>query len=178
MKKKLWINKLILLLMIGFNFGCDQVSKVIIREEIGSHDQYKFLFDRLTLLKVENYGAFLSFGDQLPETIKYILLSLLPLMVLGYGLYYLFVHPQPKRLYHIGLCCVIGGGFGNLYDRMVYGSVTDFLHLDLEVFQTGIFNLADISISSGMVMVLFAVYQNHKSEKEMESTGGEGSPTV
>ncbi len=172
MKKKMLLNKLFLLLIISFNFGCDQVSKIMVREEIGSHDQYKFLFDRLTLLKVENFGAFLSFGDQLPDTVKYILLSVLPLMVLGYGLYYLFVDPRPKSLYQIGLCCVIGGGFGNLYDRMVYGSVTDFLHIDFELFQTGIFNLADMSISGGMLMILLAVYQNHKNEKQLESIAG------
>ncbi|MFA6946987.1 MAG: signal peptidase II [Pedobacter sp.] len=60
---------------------------------------------------------------------------------------------MPKILL-TGWCFVIGGGIGNLYDRIVHGSVTDFLHLDLGVFQTGIFNMADVSIMLGMVLIL------------------------
>ena len=55
----------------------------------------------------------------------------------------------------IGLCFVIGGGVGNLFDRMVYGSVTDFLYLKFGVFQTGIFNMADVSIMTGMLFSFF-----------------------
>lgn len=51
-----------------------------------------------------------------------------------------------SNLQVVGWCFVIGGGTGNLYRRIVHGSVTDFLHLDLELFQTGIFNLADVSM--------------------------------
>jgi signal peptidase II len=58
----------------------------------------------------------------------------------------------------IGISCIIGGGLGNLYDRMVFGSVTDFLHLDFVIFQTGVFNLADLSISLGTLLILISLY--------------------
>ena len=54
----------------------------------------------------------------------------------------------------IGLCFVIGGGVGNLFDRILYGSVTDFLYLKFGIFQTGIFNMADVSIMTGISIVL------------------------
>ncbi|MCY1383789.1 Lipoprotein signal peptidase [compost metagenome] len=53
-----------------------------------------------------------------------------------------------------GICCLIGGGIGNVYDRIVYGSVTDFMHIDFVLFKTGIFNIADISIMTG-VSIMF-----------------------
>ena len=53
----------------------------------------------------------------------------------------------------LGLACVLGGGIGNLYDRVLYGSVTDFLHIDFGLFQTGIFNLADVSIMVGAFLL-------------------------
>jgi len=37
---------------------------------------------------------------------------------------------------------LIGGGIGNVYDCILFGSVTDFLHLDFGIFRTGIFNFA------------------------------------
>lgn len=54
----------------------------------------------------------------------------------------------------IGVCFLIGGGIGNIYDRIVYGSVTDFLHMDFVLFKTGIFNMADVSIMTGIGLLL------------------------
>ena len=54
----------------------------------------------------------------------------------------------------IALCFLIGGGIGNLYDRILHGSVTDFMHMDFYIFQTGVFNFADISIMIGIGILL------------------------
>ncbi|MET3114361.1 signal peptidase II [Pedobacter sp. CG_S7] len=170
MKRKVFLKKVLLFLVICCNIGCDQISKSIARNELGSHEQVKFLYNRLTLIKVENSGAFLSFGDKLPVGVKFVFLSLLPLMFLAYGLYYLLTKPGLEKVYAIGLCFVIGGGIGNLFDRILYGAVTDFLHLDLGVFQTGVFNLADVSIMIGMVMLLFQIYQQQNGQKQLKST--------
>lgn len=170
MKSKLRLSKLLLLLIICCNIGCDQISKSIIRTELSSQDQLKFFNDTLTVLKVENFGAFLSYGDDLPEGIKFIFLSLLPLLILGYGLYHLLTKSNDGKLYATGFCFLIGGGFGNLYDRLLYGSVTDFLHLDLGVFETGVFNMADVSISAGILMLFIAIYQRRKSPEILKST--------
>ena len=53
---------------------------------------------------------------------------------------------------------IIGGGIGNIYDRFVYGSVTDFFHIDFVIFQTGIFNMADVSVMVGMFILLGEFY--------------------
>ena len=52
----------------------------------------------------------------------------------------------------IGLCSVAGGGIGNIFDRVMYGSVTDFLYVRVGIFQTGIFNFADVSITAGVLL--------------------------
>ena len=55
----------------------------------------------------------------------------------------------------------IGGGIGNIYDRFLYGSVTDFLFIDLGgVFKTGIFNIADLSVTTGMILIIWASFKN------------------
>ena len=62
----------------------------------------------------------------------------------------------------LGLACVLGGGIGNLYDRVLYGSVTDFLHIDFGLFQTGIVNLADVSIMVGAGLLAMEMFLKRK----------------
>lgn len=143
-----------LLIIVALNLGCDQVSKVVARQNIEFYEQIVVIKDRFVLTKVENTGAFLSAGSNLPEFIRIILLTVLPIVVLMYGLFYLYVNRNLPRLLQVGVCFLIGGGMGNIYDRIVYGSVTDFVHLDLVLFRTGIFNLADVSIMIGIGLML------------------------
>lgn len=49
---------------------------------------------------------------------------------------------------------VVGGGIGNMIDRVLYQSVTDFLHIRMGPIQSGIFNMADVSIIIGMGILL------------------------
>ena len=63
----------------------------------------------------------------------------------------------------LGLACIVGGGIGNLWDRTLYGSVTDFMLIDFDVVRTGIFNVADVSIMVGVGLVL--LYYKHLSDK-------------
>ena len=120
----------VLLLLLTLNFGCDQISKKIVRTEISDYEHISIIKDRFTLTKVENSGAFLSLGDNMPYIFRLIILTGLPLLFLGYGLYFLFAKRNLPISMQIALCFLIGGGIGNLYDRIVHGSVTDFMHMD------------------------------------------------
>lgn len=150
MPNKQNIRLLLLLLMVALNVGCDQVSKIIVRDKIQYAETISIIKNRFILTKVENTGAFLSAGDNLPYAFRFILLSILPVIVLGYGLFYLFFKRDLPKIMQLGLCFLLGGGIGNIIDRLLYGSVTDFLHLDFGFFRTGIFNLADVSIMIGI----------------------------
>ncbi len=147
-----------MLMIVVINVGCDQITKNIVRQEIGYSEHIMVINHLLTLTKIENSGAFLSLGDSLAEPLKFILLTLLPCMAMAFGLYFLFSKTNAAKMFLVGLCFVIGGGIGNLYDRLLYGSVTDFLHMDFVIFQTGIFNMADVSIMVGMGILIIHTY--------------------
>lgn len=157
-----------ILLLVFMNAGCDQISKQAARENIGYYETIDVIGKHLILTKIENSGAFLSTGDSLEGSVKFIFLSLLPLIVLCYGIYYLLTNTDLPKLLVLGMCFVIGGGLGNLYDRLRYGSVTDFLHIDLYAFKTGIFNFADVSIMAGMIMILINLYFKRTSPELTE----------
>ena len=155
-----------IIVLIVFNIVIDQISKVIVRAQVIPSSETEILGDYLTLHNVENTGAFLGMGSDFNPTLKLILLLLLPIGVLGYVLYYIIKNKTLDRFSLIGFCCIIGGGIANVYDRIIYGSVTDFLHIDLGgVFRTGIFNVADMSVMLGMGLLLYSSFKTHKKEK-------------
>jgi len=147
----------LILLMIIINIGCDRFSKTIVKRSVLPYETIRVLNDHLTVTRVENSGAFLSAGDSMSKNAKQIFLALLPAIFLILGLAYLFVKPVSNNML-IGLCFVIGGGVGNIFDRVFYGSVTDFLYVKFGFFQTGVFNMADVSIMAGMFLIFLQFF--------------------
>lgn len=129
------------------------------RQTIEYHEQIGFVNDYVTLTKIENTGAFLSLGNDLPNALRIILLIALPVFVMTYGLFFLLTKTNLPKPTLVGISFVLGGGIGNMYDRIIYGSVTDFLHIDFVIFQTGIFNMADVSIMVGMFLILIQSFR-------------------
>jgi len=166
MNSKTTIRLFILSIFIALNIGCDQLSKTIARNKIGYNEHIDIIKDRFMLTKVENSGAFLSLGNEMPDFLKFIILTGLPTIALAYGLYYLFSKNKLPQNTQIALCFVIGGGIGNLYDRIIHGSVTDFMHMDFYFFRTGIFNFADVSIMIGVAILLVQSFRKNLSKKE------------
>jgi signal peptidase II len=159
-------NKIItnigILLILVANIGCDQISKNIVRQKVGYYENISLISHYFTLTKVENTGALLSIGSDLPQTLKFILLSGIPVLALAFGIGYMFFRKDISKMSMLALSFAIGGGIGNIYDRIIYGSVTDFLHIDLGIFQTGIFNMADVSLMVGMGLFLLQSFTQRK----------------
>ena len=161
-ESKALLRIILILFLIIVNIGCDQVSKKIVRNSIAPYETISVLNDHLTVTRAENPGAFLSLGDSLPSAAKNILLSLLPLAVLAFVFYYIITKHSISKPTLVGLCFIVGGGIGNVFDRIMYGSVTDFLHIKFGIFQTGIFNLADLSIVTGTIILLSSYFFKKK----------------
>lgn len=155
-----------IILLIVANIAIDQISKFIVRAKIATNEVIELIGDTFIMTKVENSGAFLGMGSELSPTLKWILLLILPVIVLGGVLYYIITNKTLDRLSLIAFCCIVGGGIANVFDRFMYGSVTDFFHIDLGgVFRTGIFNVADMSVSFGMILLVIASFKQKKQEK-------------
>ena len=154
------IRTLTILTILASTISCDQISKNIVRKNISYADEISLMNHHFTLTRIENPGAFLSIGDSLPRPVRFLLLTLIPLAVLGAAFMYLLTKRNLTKLTMLALCLVVGGGIGNIYDRVLYGSVTDFMHIDFIIFQTGIFNMADVSIMLGVFVVLYEFYHN------------------
>ena len=161
---KLSRSALIITLIVA-NIAADQITKLIVRANVVFGSKSEIIGNYATLHNVENSGAFLGMGSDLNPTVKLILLLILPIVVLGLVVVHMFKDKSLDKLSLVGFSCVVGGGLANVYDRIMYGSVTDFLHIDLGgVFRTGIFNVADMSVSFGMILILWSGFTQRKKK--------------
>lgn len=162
MELKKNIRNLLILIMLAVVIMFDQISKIIVRQQLNYHENIKVIDHFITLNKVENTGAFLGFGDSLPKVFYIILMIVLPLIFLGYALFYLLRSKNLSIISTLGISFIIAGGVGNIIDRILFGSVTDFLHFNFVIFQTGIVNLADISVTTGFFIMIYEIFINRQ----------------
>jgi signal peptidase II len=135
------------------SFGCDQVSKGLARAHLESASVISLLEGVIELRRVENPGAFLSLGADLPPELRAVALQLVvPVLLLAFCVA-LLLRSTPREA--VGLALVLGGGAGNWLDRVLgEGTVTDFVRMGVGRVQTGIFNMADVAIVLGAAILL------------------------
>ncbi|PIB23879.1 signal peptidase II [Maribacter sp. 4U21] len=148
------MSRFYIIILVLLNIGCDQISKEAVRNNVRSKDYIELIDDHFILTNIENKGAMLGFGENFPPLVKKILLQGLPLVVLIILLYRTLIKTDLNILLIVAFAFVIGGGIGNLIDRIYYGSVTDFFQIRLGVLKTGIFNMADVSVTFGVLLLL------------------------
>jgi signal peptidase II len=137
----------------------DRVTKQLSKEHLMFSQPKSYFHDTFRFEYVENTGAALSFGDDLPQKVSFWLLSIVPLIVIialfGYVISQL---NNFSRLKLFSFALIIAGGLGNIIDRIIYDRhVTDFMNMGIGDLRTGIFNVADVYITAG-VIGLFIVY--------------------
>ncbi len=145
----LWIS----LLIAGGVVAVDLISKALVDHFMALYQQFNvipYLFD---FQYVHNTGAAFSFlADWEYSRIFFIILTFLAVAAF---LYVLIRYGKNSKFLSVTMALIIGGALGNLYDRMVYHYVRDFIRFAFwENF--AVFNLADSALTIGVVM--FAVY--------------------
>ncbi len=165
----------ILLPILLVSIGLDRWTKIWATEELYGQPTRSYLNDMFRLLYVENTGAFLSLGSGLSDQLRYWLLTLLPALLLVGLLLYTLLHRDMLRPHVIAFSFILAGGLSNIYDRILEGSVVDFMNMGIGSLRTGIFNVADMSIMLGLFIMLPFLFTQPKHEKaspEEEAANG------
>ncbi|MEO5685267.1 MAG: signal peptidase II [Chitinophagaceae bacterium] len=148
--------------------GLDQLTKQLAKEHLRDKPVQSFFHDSFRLDYIENTGAFLSFGDDWPPAVSFWLMNVLPLLFLTGLLVYAIRKTATRTILQIvPFLLLCAGGFGNVIDRIMYDRhVTDFMNLGISKLRTGIFNVADVYVSAGVIMLL--VMQWHKGREQRD----------
>ena len=157
-KKQLILNFII----IFFIFFLDRISKIYIlnlAENQGTIDITINPF--LNIILVWNSG--IGFGlFQFDERFAYNLITIL-ILIINFVIIYLLLNAE--KFHKILFAMILGGSFGNLYDRIYYSAVPDFIDLNYNGYHWFVFNVADIFISIGIFALIFHEIFRKKNEK-------------
>ena len=157
--KKLSIYFLIVLVIFSF----DRISKVLILNILEDKDKVdiyinSFLNFYLVWNKGIGFGLFSFDGST-----AYNLITFVIFVINGIIIYLAFIEKGIKVYF---LLTILGGSLGNLFDRLYYNAVPDFIDLNYQGYHWFIFNVADIFITVGIICLIFAELINYKSNDE------------
>ena len=139
--------------------GCDQATKALARENLG-FIALSYLGDLFRLQHTENPGAFLSIGAGFQGDTRFWVFTVgVGIFTVG-ALFFLFKKSTMTLWSTIAFTLIVGGGIGNLIDRAIKGTVTDFLNVGIGWLRTGIFNVADMAIMAGIGMMLISAFRD------------------
>ena len=150
------VKRLLCILLVLFAcVGCDQTTKRYAEAKLPEAQALSLLFDTVRLQVAHNEGSFLSLGATAPKAWRVATLRVaVGAMLLGLLAYALFVRAGRAPLI-FALALVLAGGFSNLMDRFLNdGYVVDFISLGAGPIRTGIFNVADVAITAGALLLL------------------------
>ena len=159
-KKKLFNSTLIIVLI----FFLDRFSKIYVLSLAKINNSVDiFVTEYLNIYLIWNEGiayGLLSFGQSSIYNIITVLIVIISLVV-----YVLIIKTNDIRFYFYSL--VFGGAIGNLFDRLYYSAVQDFIDLHIHNYHWFIFNVADIFITIGVIcLILVELIFNKSLENE------------
>ena len=138
--------------LIVIIFTIDRISKIKIIKDFSERTYY--INDYFNFDIIWNIG--IGFGLLSTDSqIVYNIISLLIGIVIFVLLLFFFTCPRIDKFFY---CMIIGGAFGNFYDRIMFKAVPDFIDFHINNFHWFTFNLADIFISFGIIIFIFRNY--------------------
>lgn len=161
---------LILLFVLIACVGCDQATKFVARQTLATAPMQEYAGGLFRFVYAENEGAFLSLGATLSAEVRFWVFTVIAALLLGgVGLFALRLPQRTPLPLIIAIALVMGGGLGNLIDRILYdGRVVDFMQVGIPRLRTGVFNVADMAIMAGVATMLIATLRGKQTET-MES---------
>ena len=139
--------------------ACDILTKKIAQAHLASVPPIRLLGDLFRLQYTENTGVILGLGAQWSPAVRFWTFGVLIGAVILSMLIFTLSSPYMTPLGIVAAALIIGGGFGNLLDRLFnQGAVVDFMNLGIGNLRTGIFNVADVAIMVGAgLLILWSI---------------------
>ena len=152
-----------LIIIIVAIIALDQWSKWAIKTSFNLYQSKPVIQDLLHFTYVTNDG--MAFGLSFPGG-KHVLL-IMTILLTGFIVGFLWKEKNGHPLIKYGLALILSGAIGNLIDRLLYGKVVDFLDLMIGNFHWYIFNIADSSVTIGMILfIIHSIYIDQKKTND------------
>ena len=145
--KKYFIDFSIIFLIFLF----DRVTKILVINSLNSNSEISYqLNSYIDLNLIWNSG--IAFGLLSFDEIKYYNLLTIIIILVTAVIFWMII--KTEGIEKIGFMMIFGGSLGNIFDRIYYSSVPDFIDIHINNFHWFIFNVADIFISLGIILLI------------------------
>ena len=158
------INKLLIgFIFLVVCFALDRFSKIYILNILNNEGQVDFYINQyLNIYLVWNTGiGFGLFSSE--DNLFYNLFTAIIIIINIVILYFAYIETKIKSFF---LMIILGGSLGNLFDRLYYNAVPDFIDINYAGYHWFIFNFADIFITFGIICLILSEIINYKSHNE------------
>ena len=150
----LWVTVVLLIL--------DQVTKYVVSTQMQLYQSIELL-PVFNFTYVHNYGAAFSFLSEAGGWQRWFF-SIIAISISVLLTYWLKKLPAKNLVLCGAYSLVLAGALGNLYDRLTYGYVIDFIHVYYDTWHFPAFNIADSAICIGAGLLLLDAFRDQKSE--------------
>ena len=149
-------NHLFLLIVVTIG-TLDQITKFLIEKKIGLYQKIVFAENFFSLIHIRNRGAAFGFLADFDSRLVLAFFIVLTLIAMA-AILFLFIH-LPSRQYfsEVALSLIFAGALGNFIDRVRIGEVIDFLDFHWYQYHWPAFNIADSSITVGVVLYILSL---------------------
>ena len=147
--------------MIAAIILADQLTKFAIRSSMQVGESIPVIKGFFSITHISNSGGALSMFEGCT-----VLLIGVPVFAMAAALWYMEKHPQAHPTLTLAIELIVGGGVGNLIDRVWQGYVTDFLDFTALPLWNWIFNLADIAVCLGCFLIILYIFAFDKTPEE------------
>ncbi len=148
------------ILLVTATLVLDRWTKILIQSRFDLNESVSIIDGFFNITYVRNTGVAFGIFSSVSSPAKSVLLSAFTALAAALVTVYAVRAPARNRLLQLALGFILGGALGNLYDRLAYGYVVDFLEFYVGNYHWPSFNIADSAISIGVVLLSIEVIRN------------------
>jgi signal peptidase II len=153
-------SRLPYLLLVILILIFDRWTKSLIHEQFDVNQSVPVIDGLFNITYVRNTGVAFGIFSSISSPAKAILLSIFTAAAAVAVAVYSVRSSEKNRLLQLSLSLILGGALGNLYDRLTYGYVIDFVEIFIGSYSWPAFNVADSAISTGVVLLAVEIFRN------------------
>lgn len=157
-------RKYLLLICMGcFLVAIDQITKIYVHTQFQLHESFPVVENIFHITYVRNFGAAFGFLSQTPAVFREIFFLMMPPLACLIILYILKGVDDQDTAQILSLTAIFAGAIGNYLDRLQFKYVIDFLDFHYQALSWPAFNIADMAIVSGVVLLMIHMLTDKKT---------------
>jgi len=150
-------------LIVAATLVLDRWTKALILNRFGLNESISVIDGLFNITYVQNTGVAFGIFSSIASPVKTLLLSAFTIFAAAVVVTFSVRSSVRNRLLQIALALILGGALGNLYDRIAYGYVVDFLEFYFRTYHWPSFNVADSAISVGVVLLAIEIFRDNET---------------